>query len=257
MQKFFLAAIFFFCSVLYVRAQEPTPFKISGTVVNDNTLLPLANVNIINLEKVAGAVTDENGFFEIKAAVNDSLYISLIGFQSIKVRVTNDWVKAKTTKIHMTEKAVALEAVIIQPYKLTGYLEIDSKLIPIREDHRYAISGLNAGYEAGEYAPGSFGNVLGSLFNPADMLYNFFGQKPRELKKLKEMKKDVTIRQQLESKFDREAIAAMLGIDKSEIPEILKRCNYSEQFIKSANDLQVMDAITACYEEYKILKKKK
>jgi hypothetical protein len=33
----------------------------------------------------------------------------------------------------------------------------------------------------------------GSIFNPADMLYNFFG-KPKELKKLKEMKKDDTVR---------------------------------------------------------------
>jgi hypothetical protein len=47
----------------------------------------------------------------------------------------------------------------------------------------------------------------------------------------------------------------LLGIDK-EIPEILQRCNYSDSFIKTANDLQIMDAISGCYEEYKILKKR-
>jgi hypothetical protein len=31
--------------------------------------------------------------------------------------------------------------------------------------------------------------VLGSIFNPADMLYNFFGKKPKKLKNLKEMKR--------------------------------------------------------------------
>lgn len=232
-------------------------YRISGTVVDDNTLLPLGSVSIININKVVGAVSDDKGYFEINASANDTLHVSLIGFQSIKVRVTNDWIKSKTTKIHMTEKAIALEAVTIQPYILTGYLEIDAKLIPIREDYRYAISGLHAGYEAGEYAPSSFGNVLGSIFNPADMLYNFFGKKPNELKRLKEMKKDDNIRRQLESKYDREAIAVMLGIDKKDVPEILQKCNYSDQFIKTANDLQVMDAITACYEEYKILKRKK
>jgi hypothetical protein len=35
-----------------------------------------------------------------------------------------------------------------------------------------------------------------------------------------------------ESKFDRETLAVLLGIDKKEIPEILQRCNYSESFIK-------------------------
>jgi hypothetical protein len=61
----------------------------------------------------------------------------------------------------------------------------------------------------------------------------------------------------LESKFDRETIAVMLGVDKKEIPEILERCNYSESFIKTANDLQVLDAINDCYEEYRILKTEK
>ncbi len=88
------------------------------------------------------------------------------------------------------------------------------------------------------------------------MLYNFFGNNPKELKKLKEMKKDDTVRNLLESKFDRETIAVLLGVDVKEIAEILQRCNYSEAFIQSANDLQIMDAISGCYEEYKILKKK-
>lgn len=88
------------------------------------------------------------------------------------------------------------------------------------------------------------------------MLYNFFGKKPKELKKLKEMKKDETVRKLLESKYDRETVTALLGIDIKEISEILKRCNYSESFIQSANDLQILDAISGCYEEYKVLKKK-
>lgn len=248
--------VFFFLVFTSVVSAQETLQKVSGTIVNDNGLAPLSNVNIINLNKVRGTVSDPKGSFSIEVSVNDTLHLSLIGFQSIKVRVTNDWIKNKTTKIQMTEKAIALEEVNIMPYYLTGYLEIDSKLIPTRENYRYSISGLEAGYEAGEYSPNAFGRVLGSIFNPADMLYNFFGKKPRELKRMKEMKKDDTVRNLLESKFDRETIAVLLGIDKKEIAEILQRCNYSDSFIQTANDLQIMDAINGCYEEYKILKKK-
>jgi hypothetical protein len=35
----------------------------------------------------------------------------------------------------------------------------------------------------------------------------------------------------------------------------LQRCNYSDSFIQSANDLQIMDAINGCYEQYKVLKR--
>lgn len=241
----------------FAVAQTTESQKVTGTIINDNTLLPLANVNIINLNKVKGTVSDSKGFFELEIAVNDTLHLSLIGFKSLTIRVTNDWIKNKTTRIQMTEKAIALEEVVVRPYDLTGYLEIDSKLIPTRENYRYSISGLETGYEAGEYSPGAFGRVMGSLFNPADMLYNFFGKKPKELKKIKEMRKDDTVRNLLASKFDRETISVLLGVDKKEIAEILERCNYSESFVKTANDLQIMDAISECYEEYKILKKKK
>lgn len=250
----YFAVFFFFLVASTALAQDAQ--KVSGTIVNDNTLLPVANVSIINLNKVTGAVTNDKGYFEIEVSANDTLHISLIGFIPLRVRVTNDWIKNKSTTIQMTEKAIALEEVVIIPYTLTGYLEVDSKLIPMRENYRYSISGLSEGYEAGEYSPGAFGKVMGSLSNPADALYNFFGKKPKELKKLRQMKKDDNVRNLLESKYDRETISALLGIDKNDIPEILARCNYSESFVKTANDLQIMDAISECYEEYKILKKK-
>lgn len=255
--RYFVVFFLFIFAGTTVFSQETTVIqKVSGTIVNDNTKLPLSNVNIININKVRGTVSDSKGNFEIEVGVTDTLHLSLIGFKSIKIRVTNDWVKNKTTKIQMTESAIALEEVIVRPYDLTGYLEIDSKLIPTKENYRYSISGLEQGYEAGEYSPGAFSKVLGSIFNPADMLFNFFGKKPKELKRLKSLKKDETVRNILSSKFDRETISVLLGIDKNEIPEILERCNYSESFIRTANDLQIMDAISECYEEYKILKKK-
>ena len=252
----FTAFLILFLAVSVSAQKNGSAPKISGIVSNDQTLLPVDNVNIVNLNKVKGAVSDAYGRFEIEAEVNDTLHFSIIGFQPLRVRVTNDWIKNKTTTIQLTEKAIALEEVFIQPYRLTGYLEIDARLIPIPEDYRYSISGLGHGYEAGQYAPGAFGKVLGSIFNPADALYNFFGKKPKELKKIKDLKKDENIRLLLESKYDRETISALLGIDKNEIPEILARCNYSESFARTANDLQVMEAISECYEEYKILKRK-
>ena len=254
--KYFVVFFFLVLSAnTFAQVKEPSQ-KVNGIIISTTTRQALSGVNIININKVRGAMTDSRGYFEIDVQLNDTLHFTSLGFQSLRVRVTNDWIKNKSTKIQLTEKAVALEEVVIRPFNLTGYLEVDTKIIPTRENYRYSISGLTHGYEAGEYSPNAFGRVLGSIFNPADMLYNFFGKNPKELKKLKEMKKDDTVRNLLESKFDRETIAVLLGIDKNEIPEILQRCNYSESFIKTANDLQIMDAISGCYEEYKILKKK-
>lgn len=247
--------VVFFLTLLTspVFSQEST---VKGTIINDNNLVPIWNANVVNTNKVRGATSDANGNFEINAEVNDILLISCLGFQSIEVRVTNDWIKNRTSRIKLMEKAYALEEIVIAPYTLTGYLDVDAKLIPERENYWYSIAGLTKRYEGGENSPNAFSRVMGSLFNPADALYNFFGKKPKELKKLRELKNDENLRNILQTKYDRQTIYAMLGINEKELQEVLSRCNYSESFMKSANDLQVLDALSGCYEEYKVLKKK-
>ena len=252
----YLALILLFLFNSNAFSQELlTKKKVYGTVINGTTSLALPNANIININKVKGSTTDTKGAFEIDADVNDTLHITMIGFQSLRVRVTNDWIKNGTAKLILTEKAIALEEVKVRRYNLTGYLEVDSKLIPEEENFRYSISGLPAAYEMGERSPNAFSRVMNSIFNPADMLYNFFGKKPKELRRLKEMKKDDTVKNLLETKFDRETICILLGVTKNEIAEILQHCSYSEAFIQTANDLQILDAISQCYEQYKVLKK--
>ena len=251
--------VFLFVLVANISwAQKDTIVNIKGTVVNNETKLPIGNVNVINATRVTGTATSGSGTFEIATKLNDTLLFSYIGFETVKVKVTNDWIKNNPTKIYLSEKAYVLDEVVIRQYQLTGYVEVDTQLIPVADDgYRYSISGLNAGYEAGDKAPGAVSKVLGSIFNPADFLYNTFGKRPKEMKKLKEMKKDDTVRNLLTTKFDRETLAALLEIDKDDIPLILQNCNYSEYFIQTANDLQIMDAISLCYEEYKVLKKNK
>ena len=256
--KYFVVFLFTLFSFLGFSQNDTLVKNIKGTVIHSETKLPMGNVHVVNASRVKGTITLPSGTFEIGAKLNDTLLFTYIGYETVKVKVTNDWIKQNPTKIYLTEKTYVLEEVVVAKYNLTGYMEVDTKLIPVSDDsYRYSISGLKAGYEGGEYKPGAIAKVLGSISNPADFLYNIFGKRPKEMKKLKEMKKDDTVRNLLATKFDRETLAALLEINKDDIPLILQNCNYSEYFIQTANDLQIMDAISACYEDYKILKKNK
>lgn len=228
---------------------------VSGTVMNAANDKPIEKVHIVNLNQVKGAVSEEDGSFELQATVNDTLYFSYLGFRSIKVRVTNDWLKYGSVKVKMTELGIALEEVVLKPVTLTGYLEIDARNIPIYENNRYSISGLNAGYEAGDNSPSAVSRTLGAIFNPADLMHNIFGKKPKQMRKLRQMKEDDEIRNLLRNKFDRETLIALLPINEVELNEILQRCSYSKDFLRSANDLQILDALNGCYEEYKVLQR--
>ncbi len=256
----YLTLIFFFLALSILAQNKKDKVEedeIKALVINAQTDDPLESVHVVNLNQVIGTITNEEGEFTIKAAVNDTLYFSYLGFKPQKIRVTNDMFKFKDTKVSMTELAYALEEVIVTPYQLTGYLEIDVKNLPINTAYQYSISGLSVGYEAGNKSPSAVTKVLGAILNPADLLRNLFGKKPAQMRKLRKIKEDDQIRNLLAGKFDREVLKELLQIEKVDIEDILNNCSYSKSFITTANDLQILDAISSCYEEYKVLNRKK
>lgn len=237
--------------------EDPIVETLSAVVVNAQSDEVMESVHVVNLNQVVGTITNEKGEFSITAAVNDTLYFSYLGFKSQKIRVSNDMFKFKDTQIALTELAYALEEVIVRPYQLTGYLEIDVKNLPINNGYQYSISGLNVSYEGGNKNPSAVTKVLGAILNPADLLRNLFGKRPAQMRKLRQMREDDEIRNLLASKFDRETLMEFLQLEKVDIQDILNNCNYSKSFILTANDLQILEAISSCYEEYKVLNRKK
>ncbi|PIE99710.1 MAG: hypothetical protein CR994_09630 [Maribacter sp.] len=255
----YITVIFLLIGIMgFSQETGPEARTFSAVIVNAQTDRPLESVHVVNLNKVLGTITNKKGEFSITATVNDTLYFSYLGFKSQKIRVTNDMFKFKGTRISLTELAYALEEVIVRPYQLTGYLEIDIKNAPVNNNaYQYSISGLNVGYEAGNKNPSAVTKVLGAILNPADLLRNLFGKKPNQMRKLRQVKEDNAIRDLLASKFDRETLTELLQIEKVDIEDILNNCSYSKSFITTANDLQILDAISSCYEEFKVLNRKK
>ena len=228
--------------------------SVKGNVQSETSKTILQNVHVLNLSKVKGTITNSKGEFEINAKVNDTLYFSYIGYKPLKIIVTNDLIRFDNNTIELTELAFALEEIIIKPYQLTGYLEIDVKNAPVNTSARYQIVGLpNLGYEAGRRSRSGISKVIGAIFNPADFLNNLFKKKSSKMDKLRLMREDEEIKNLLSIKFDREVLVQLLGVDRVDIDEILRNCNFSDTFIQQANDLQILEAISECYDEYKLL----
>ena len=226
---------------LFGWCSQLTAQEVIGVVKNAADDKPISTVHVLNLNKVLMSITDANGVFAIDAEVNDTLFLSYLGFKTIKVTVTNDLIKFPKTEFKLTALALALEEVVVRPYQLTGYLEIDAKNVPINRNQRYRIPGLpTGGYEAGSRGPSAFSRVVGSIFNPFDFLHNLFGKKPNELRKLKKMRENNALRDLLSVKYDRETLEEFLQLNISDIDEILRNCNFSESFIRTANDLQIL-----------------
>ncbi|MFK5957835.1 MAG: carboxypeptidase-like regulatory domain-containing protein [Lutibacter sp.] len=230
-------------------------FFLKGQVVDNANKLPLKGANLFNLNSVVGSITNDDGKFELATKVNDTIYISYLGFQSIKLKITNDLLKGNELVIELHERVEELAEIVVKSHKLVGVLEIDAKNVPKDKYARIHIVGLPQTYEVGSQARKDYTSPIDALFKPIDFVYNLFGKKPQQLRKLKKLRSDDNLRKMLEGKFNRELMMEYLDMDAQELTELLNECNYSDYFIRSASDLQLIEAVLLCYENHKAIKK--
>ncbi|MFL0093181.1 carboxypeptidase-like regulatory domain-containing protein [Tenacibaculum maritimum] len=254
MQKY-LHFVFFALVTTLSFSQVSQQAKLKGQVIHSTSKKALSAAHILNLNTVAGTITNHKGNFELTAKANDTVLVSFLGFESIKLKITNDLLRGNELVIALNEKPEEVKEIIIKSTKLIGVLEVDVKQVPKDKFTRIHLNGLPQTYEVGK--PNKIKSPIAALFQPVDFLYSLFGKKPKQLKKLQKLKKEDDLRKMLAGKFDREVMMEYLGMDKIELSKLLRDCNYSEYFIKKASDLQLIEAVLDCYENYKALKKGK
>jgi len=257
--------IAFICFTIKSFAQEPVksdtikinsanPVNLKGQIIDNDNKEPLAGANLFNLNTVIGSISNDEGFFSIETQANDTIYISYIGYQSIKLKITNDLLKGNELVIELHQKTEQLNEVVVKSHKLIGVLEIDAKNVPVDKYSRIHINGINQTYEVGRQRQ-NFSSPVDAVFQPIDFVYNKLGKNPKQLNKIKKLRDDDALRGMLEDKFNRELMMEYLDMDAQELNDLLNECNYSDYFIRQASDLQLIEAILLCYENYKAIKK--
>jgi hypothetical protein len=227
---------------------------LKGQVIDNNSKIPLSGAHLFNLNSVIGTVSNDKGMFELATTVNDTIYVSFLGYQSIKLKITNDLLKGNELVIELYERTEQMKEIVVNSHKLIGVLEIDAKNVPKDKYSRIHINGVPQTYEVGTRQRKEFNSPIDALFRPIDYVYNMFGKSPNQLKKLKKLKDDDKLRDMLDTS-NRELLMEYLGMTAEELNELLNECNYSDYFIKSASDLQLIEAVLLCYENHKAIKK--
>lgn len=256
--KKWLPLLFVFVSAIAIAQKDSIQTsKLKGQVVDFASKKALSAAHVLNLNSVAGTITNDKGFFELTAKTNDTIIVSYLGYESIKLKVTNDILKGNEVVIELYERSEQVKEVIVRSTKLIGVLEVDVKQVPKDRFTRIRINGLPQTYEIGRTRKKNYTSPVAALFQPVDFLYNLFGKKPKQLKKLQKIKKEDDLRKIMAGKFDREVMMEYLEMDRQELLDLMEDCNYSEYFIKKASDLQMIEAVLDCYEQYKAVKKGK
>lgn len=237
----YFTVLFFvlFSSILSAQKQV-----VKGTVVNEVTNYVEPDVNIINLNSLKVTKTNNKGGFEIEATLNDSLHFSANGYRSLKLKVTNDWLKNPSITVYLKDNATTLDELFISNLKLTGFLQVDTKLIEMNDSYYYR-----------SYKPSSFSSNFMTKLDPVDAIYNAIKKNSGTTKKIEQLKKENDLIELMKTKYDRETVAALLNISKEDIAKVLQRCNHTDRFIYTASDYQIFNALNECLEVHNLSKK--
>jgi len=249
--------IYSYSSYSQNTTKQDSVVNLKGRIISVTDKKPLQSAHILNMNSVVGAITNHDGMFIIPAVANDTIFISYVGFQSIKLKITKDLLKGNELVIAIHEKTININEVTVKAHNLIGVLVVDAASVSLDRFNRIHIDGLPQAYEIGRPQSKQYNSAVSAVFNPIDFWYNKFGKKPKELKKLKKLKSEDALRSIMEEKFSREILLDYMDMSRKDLNDLLKECNYSNRFIKKASDLQVIEAVLECYENYKAIKKGK
>ena len=119
MQKIILTLFLFSISFALFAQEIPNKPKdtidqeeqvfLRGKIISIEDREPLQSAHVVNLNTVRGTITNTLGQFQIPASANDTIFISYIGYQSIKLKITKDLLKGNELEIAIHEKIVNIE----------------------------------------------------------------------------------------------------------------------------------------------------
>lgn len=210
--------------------------QLSGTVKDKESKEVVAEVHVINKRTLKGTVTDRDGEFIIKIQFGDTIVFSNISFKYLYFVYNDSSALLANTIVEMEEQNYLLHEVSVFSYELTTneprQMKIEDPLIPSND----------------QISDGRIINANPS--NPAEYLYNLFGSKPRQLRKLAILKAEEAYRDKLEESNNRESVTRLTGLSKTELEAFMFYCKFTHVRMNHLNDYDFLVAVQRCYAQY-------
>ncbi len=248
MKKFVLLLAVFL--PLALHAQKEGIYK--GLIYNHATKQPLETANILNKTRFSGTISNQTGYFELPATVGDTLIVSYLGFKNYEIIIhPGDF--ERIHEIYLVEQPISLQEVVITGFRLTGLLKADLRLNPVKKQRKIE---LHLQEYFGDTVPNRLTRLnddLRKVLDPVGMVYNWFSAHGKDLRKIKKLKEKDELTKILSQRFDRKIISDLLDIPPEQVYRVLELCQYDKKFLETASDLQILEALRACYEKHRVL----
>ncbi len=215
----FLATFFLllFC-LSYSHAQTKV---IVGRIIDSVSLKPIQDVLVVNKSSSVTTLTNEDGFFYLKMAKEDTLVLYLISYYPKYFYFNSE--ADYTRQAHV---------ILLKPnVEQLKEVEILGKK---KEQNKYP-----------------FNTTPASLMNPMSFLYERYSKKYQQYSKLQEImekkEREEYMHRLRSQRFTKELVLAVTEIEPEEVDEFMQKSSFSKSFLEEANDYELMVEIIKKY----------
>jgi hypothetical protein len=125
MKKLFFAVVFFLIQYGFSQTDGEKLFR--GQLVNDS--IKVENIIIFNLNSRVGAMSKNDGFFDVYALPGDTISFSSIQFKTKKILLSNTVFDDRVYAVRLQQYINQLEEVVINNKKITQISENTQKYV--------------------------------------------------------------------------------------------------------------------------------
>lgn len=221
---------------------------LEGKIIStENT--DVEGINIQNLSKNTGTISDDQGLFRILTSLNDTLYISALHIQATTIVIGEEQIRDKKIIIELNEKMNVLNTVTLRR-GLTGFLGTDTKIIPIKE----IITASSIGLPNADIKPLTKAQSLLYAANsgPVDAIINMLTGRTKLLEKYVALEKKTRLTQNLLDRFPESYFTQVLKIDRFKIYSFLFFCEDDPEYekIMKRTNMEIIEFLDRKSDEY-------
>lgn len=221
MRKFLLVYIILCLSAGTAYSQQ----MLKGRVMEDKTRVPLAAVNIINLNTKQAAVSDNKGNFTIKASLNDILVFKGFAYQNDTLVIT-----------HLN----SLEVFMLPQEHLLKDVKVTSMDGPSMAVYNPYFHGQTVAYQTDKN-----GNFIGGV----NFRFWYWKKDERKRDKLKKMLMNEQTYAEIAKAFSPDNVARFVPLKGAELRNFINRYMPSIK-VYQASSFNMADYLNTCYKKF-------
>jgi hypothetical protein len=241
------------CLVLlgfYDSARCQEIIKVTGTIVDSQSLEPVPFVHVYTASLRHGTISDATGQFTLSFTKPDTLIFSSVGYELQRLAFTTDDKGGfRAVKIHLHPKTYQLEPVQVTAYPSIEQFKHDVLNLELAVKEEFKLN-IPKGARLPPEGPGDVNlNPSLSIGGPVSALYNAFGREARERKKLEALRERTNDFREIDRKYNIDVVRRVTNLDEEGAKRFMEWCKFEDEFILKSSEYELAIAMLKCLDE--------